>query len=90
LAELGIVADDLAGAWEDLAVREMKLPTWVLAERLIQTGHVGALVRSVAPSATEVDVNVVFWRWSRQAPHRVAVIDHHGRLPPDDTSWRAQ
>lgn len=88
LAELGIAADHLACPWEDMAARGVKPPSWLLAERLIEAGHAGALVRSFAPGTATEDVNAVFWRWSNEPPHKVRVVDHHERLPRDDTSWR--
>jgi RES domain-containing protein len=88
LADFGVTADHLACPWEDLSARGVRPPSWLLAERLIQTGHAGALIRSFAPGATANDINVVFWRWSDAPPHKVRVIDHHDRLPRDDKSWR--
>ena len=51
-----------------------------LAERLVEAGHVGMLVRSFAIGASEDDVNLVMWRWGDVYPARVTVIDEQGRL----------
>jgi RES domain-containing protein len=88
LARMGLTQDHLSGAWEDVAASGARPLCWQLAERLIADGHVGALTRSFAPGASADDVNAVFWRWSDALPHKVRVIDHHDRLPRDDTSWR--
>lgn len=87
LAEHAIAPDDLACAWEDLASRGSKPPSWRLTERLCD-GHAGIVVRSFAAGAGPGDVNAVFWRWSDQPPHQVRVVDHHDRPPRDDRSWR--
>jgi RES domain-containing protein len=79
---------DLACAWEDLAARKLTPPSWAVAERLRAGGIAGILAPSFAPGAAVHDVNAVFWRWSNAPPHMVRVVDHHGRLPKDDHSWR--
>jgi RES domain-containing protein len=78
---------DLACAWEDLALRGIEPPSWVLARRLMSAETAGIVVPSFAPGATEDDRNVVFWRWSDAFPHLVTVIDDEGRLPKDQQSW---
>ncbi len=85
----GVAAADLAGAWEDLATRRVPVPTWQIAQRLIDAGCAGIVVPSFAARATATDVNVVFWRWSRDLPHRVAVVDDERRRPRDRRSWEA-
>lgn len=84
----GVTPNDLACAWEDLADRKLTPPSWALADRLIAAGQAGILVRSFAPGTTPTDVNAVFWRWTDYPPHKVAVIDHNGRLPVDGSAWR--
>ena len=79
----------------EMGVREADLscPTWHadmlnghvaasqrLAERLVEAGYVGMLVRSFAVGATEDDVNLVMWRWGDAYPARVTLIDEQGRL----------
>jgi RES domain-containing protein len=60
------------------------------AERLIARGCRGMIVASFVPGATADDVNVVFWDWSDVAPNKVSVIDPHGRLPRDQSSWSSR
>jgi RES domain-containing protein len=79
---------ELHAAWEDAAGRGQTPPTWRLATSLIAVGCAGIVVPSFAARATEEDVNLVFWRWSLELPHKVVVIDDEGRLPRDDRSWR--
>lgn len=55
-------------------------PTQALARRLKAQGHNGLLVRSFARGADDGDLNLVLWRWSDAAPHRLTVIDDEGRL----------
>lgn len=83
----GVTAAELGSAWEDLAGRGVPVPTWALADRLQQAGCVGLVVTSFAARATAADVNAVFWRWTREPPHRVKVIDDERRLPRDRRSW---
>ena len=79
---------ELGCAWEDLASRRLPVPSWAVAQRLIGEGIAGAIVPSFAARARDDDVNLVFWRWGEDRPHRVHAIDAHGRLPKDDISWR--
>ncbi|MDX6752137.1 RES domain-containing protein [Geminicoccaceae bacterium 1502E] len=89
LAILETDAASLACGWEDLAGRGLVPPSWALAERLRAQRVAGIRVRSFAPGADPArDLNLVLWRWSRELPHRVQVIDDAGRLPIDDLSWR--
>jgi RES domain-containing protein len=83
---LGIAGADLGCAWEDMADRGRRPPTWTLAERLVALGHPGILAPSFASGATRDDVNAVFWRRSVCPPHQVRVIDDYGRRPNDDRS----
>lgn len=79
---------DLACPWEDLADRRTTPPSWAIAERLRKAGCAGIMVPSFASSARESDFNLVFWRWSREPPHLLRVIDDEDRLPKNDASWR--
>lgn len=88
LAALAVVPADLACAWEDLADRGHIPPTWHLATRLVGQGAAGVIVPSFAHRAQADDRNVVFWTWAEAPPHQVRVVDDHGRLPRDDSSWR--
>ncbi|TCZ55241.1 RES family NAD+ phosphorylase [Roseicella aquatilis] len=87
LAAQGIARGDLACPWEDLADRGEPVPSWALADRLRAAGTAAIIVPSFARGARPEDANLVFWRWSRQPPHRVEVIDDHGRLPQHDGPW---
>ncbi|MFO1039892.1 MAG: RES domain-containing protein [Geminicoccaceae bacterium] len=79
---------DLACAWEAMALRGETPPSWTLADRLIAAGKAGILVPSFAKGAETQPGNAVFWRWGPEPPHRVRVVDDHGRLPRDALSWR--
>jgi RES domain-containing protein len=84
---LQVSAADLACAWKLLAHEGKSVPSWAVAERLVQTAHAGILVRSFAPGATEADVNLVLWHWSDSRPHRVTLHDPERRLPRNQRSW---
>lgn len=77
----------LSCAWERLAGDRKTVPTWELADRLIAAGCTGVIVPSFASRATADDRNLVLWSWSREAPHRLEVIDDEQRLPRDQSSW---
>ncbi len=82
-------ADDagLACAWFAEAAAGREPASWTLARRLIAAGAAGAVVPSYAASAGPEDRNLVLWRWSGEAPHRVMVFDPSGRLPKNQLSW---
>lgn len=84
----GADSGQLGCAWEAIASSGETPPSWRLAESLIAAGCAGVIVPSYAFGATERDVNVVFWIWSRSKPHKLRVIDDDGRLPKDERSWR--
>lgn len=86
LSECSVEPVDLACAWEDLASRGEKPPSWALAEELIERGYRGALIPSFAPGA-EGGGNLVLWDWCDARPCSVEVIDDFGRLPRDGSSW---
>lgn len=88
LADLSVERAELACAWEDIADRGDVPPTWRLARRLVEGGAAGMVVPSFAHGAISRDVNLVFWTWSRELPHRIVPVDDHGRLPRNDLSWR--
>lgn len=87
LKTLGVASSDLACPWEDMADRGEAPPTWILADRLIAGGAAGVIVPSYAHRAGPDDCNLVFWTWGRVPPHKVCVVDDHGRLPKDDSAW---
>ena len=83
LSILGLAANDLACAWEDLADRGETPPTWQVSARLIGGGAHGAIVPSHAPGtrqgvAGQRAANVVFWQSNGEC--RVEAIDDFGRL----------
>lgn len=81
LAALGMDADGLADpSWRDRMKVAGRSPTQAFAQQLIDTGHHGLLVRSFAPGATPLDLNLVLWKWSGAAPHRLVLIDDEHRL----------
>jgi len=88
LAANGINPADLACPWKDLATRGIKPPSWGITERLVAAGMAGVLVRSFAKGAVPADVNVVFWDWAPDPPHKVRVVDDDERLPKGASSWR--
>lgn len=51
-----------------------------LAERLIEAGYVGMLVRSFARGADPDTLNLVLWTWGDKLPSRVVLIDDERRL----------
>jgi RES domain-containing protein len=87
MAAHAVAPADLSCAWMDAATRGEVPPSWALARRLHDAGVAGIIVPSFAVGATVRDVNVVFWRWDVNPPHRVCVIDDEGRLPRDAHSW---
>ena len=81
LAQLNMNAGLLADpTWRDRMLNDGKAPTQVFSETLVEKGYDGLLVRSFARGASESDLNLVLWRWSLSAPHRLALIDDEGRL----------
>jgi RES domain-containing protein len=80
--------EDMACAWFSFVWEGKAPPSWGIARRLIAEGQAGILAPSFAPGATDVDNNLVLWRWSNRRPHRVRVFDPSGRLPKDQLSWR--
>lgn len=88
LAAALISRAELACAWEVLAADRKPVPTWELADRLIKAGCAGIIVPSFAARASERDINLVLWHWTRHKPHMVIVVDDDNRLPKDRSSWQ--
>jgi RES domain-containing protein len=88
LAAALITRAELACAWEMLAADRKPVPTWELADRLIKSGCAGIIVPSFAARAGDRDINLVLWRWTRDKPHMVIVVDDDNRLPKDRSSWQ--
>jgi RES domain-containing protein len=60
-----------------------------IAKMLIARGAAGILAPSFATGARPDMANLVLWRWGSELPHKVEVHDPAGRLPKDQSSWRA-
>lgn len=83
LAGTGMDAVALADpAWRDQMKAKGQSASQAFARRLIGDGYHGLMVRSFAPGTTEDDLNLVLWRWSDAAPHRLVLIDDENRLSP--------
>lgn len=72
---------------------ELDCPTWrndmflgrvpasqALADRLIDAGFAGMRFRSYALGPGGQDINLVLWRWGRELPSRVVLIDEDNRF----------
>jgi len=79
----------MACAWRLLAEAGAPVPSWRIAERLIDAGLAGIIVPSFAPGAEPEAKNLVLWRWADALPHRVTIIDLEQRLPRNATSWKS-
>jgi RES domain-containing protein len=87
-AALGVSFDDLNCPWLSQMLASKDVPSWRVAEAMINKGFGGMLVPSFAPGAGSSNHNLVLWRWGPDLPMRVSVYDPAGRLPKDQTSWR--
>ena len=87
IGALAIDQGNLECPWEDMADRGDTPPSWELADRLIAVGAAGVIVPSFANRAGPDDHNLVLWKWGKIPPHKVCVVDDHGRLPKDARSW---
>ena len=83
----GIGWDELACGWLTCQREWREAPSWLVADRLRSEGLSGILVPSFVPGATDINQNLVLWRWGPDLPHRVAVYDPSGRLPKNQLSW---
>ena len=83
----GVSLAELGCSWELDRGRGKDPETWLLADRWLEAGVAAIRVPSFAHRADSKDVNVVFWHWSEETPHRVSVIDDFGRLPKNRLSW---
>lgn len=66
------LADD---TWRDQMKAGGEARTQAFARRLIAAGYNGLLARSYAPGSTAEDLNIVLWRWGKDAPARLVLID---------------
>lgn len=83
----GILLAELSCPWEDMADRNIEPPSWSIAKRLIAEGIAGIIAPSFANRANTNDHNLIFWKWTRDLPRKVRVIDDDNRLPKNDLSW---
>lgn len=83
IKELGFRSADLGDpSWRDHAKVKGRSNSQDLAEKLIELGYQGLLVRSFAPGCSESDLNVVLWSWGKSAPSKLVLVDDEGRLTP--------
>ena len=67
-------------AWEAEMLEGRVPASQALADRLIEAGYVGMLVRSFAAGTGVDEFNLVLWSWGNRRPSRVTLIDDEGRL----------
>ncbi len=79
--------EELACPWKLEQAKGAIPSSWRLTNNLISQGVSGIIVPSFAPGASSDMKNVIFWRWGKTIPHKVAVIDDHERLPKNQKSW---
>lgn len=80
-AALKVADSELAcPAWEAEMLEGRVSASQRLADRLIEAGYVGMLVRSFAVGTSIDELNLVLWRWGDDQPSRVTLIDDEGRL----------
>ncbi len=77
-------------AWLDKKMRRQPVSAWEVAEQLIKEGFAGIRVPSQVKGATDRDINIVFWKWTRWTPTKVRVIDDEDRLPSVPQSTRGR
>lgn len=65
--------------WRTKMLNNHKVPTQDFAGSLIADGFVGLLIRSYAKGATEMDFNIVLWRWTGSGCS-LEVVDDENRL----------
>ncbi|MDH2089601.1 RES family NAD+ phosphorylase [Rhizobium pusense] len=81
LHDHGIDAQTLSTlTWRDDMNVFGEAPTQRLARSLKNEGFCGLIVRSFAPGATDIDLNVVLWTWGDTVPHQLILIDDEQRL----------
>lgn len=76
-----LTADQLAtDNWRDQMILEGRSTTQNFAQKLIDEGYAGLLVRSYALGATHRDQNLVLWRWAQESSAMLTLIDDENRL----------
>lgn len=61
--------------WKREALEGTVSITQGLANRLIEDGFAGMLVRSFVRGATKNMLNLVLWKWGPDLPHKITLID---------------
>lgn len=80
-AALKVADSELACPVWEAEMLEGRVPaSQRLADRLIEAGYVGMLVRSFAAGTGIDELNLVLWQWGDDRPSRVTLIDDEGRL----------
>jgi RES domain-containing protein len=83
MAGLGVSdADMTPGPWLGVDPSAGPPPGQALARRLYAAGVAGLIVRSFARGARADDMNLILWRWGRDLPHRLWLVDDDRRLGP--------
>lgn len=81
LAPFGVTFAQLGDpAWRDAMREGCEAATQTFARAAVEAGYAGLLVRSFARGTDAQARNLVLWRWSDAAPHRVTLIDEQNRL----------
>jgi RES domain-containing protein len=87
LRAYGLDATSLADTtWRDQMRANGEARTQAFAQRLIEDGYHGLLVRSFAHGSSASDLNLVLWRWGEAPPSRLTLIDDENRLGSPPTS----
>lgn len=80
LERYGMTAATLAdSAWRTRMLDGQEVPTQRFAGNLIADGFAGLLIRSFAKGASESDLNIVLWNWTRTGC-TLGVVGDEGRL----------
>ena len=87
-AAVAIEQAALSCAWAYDLADGRRPASWDVANRLMDKGAAGILVRSYANRARPDMAYLVLWKWGPSRPHRVRVHDPDGRLPRDQSSLR--
>jgi RES domain-containing protein len=83
----GVPPDELGCPWLSYLLAGKGAPSWLIADRIKSSGHVGIIVPSFVPGASEANLNLVLWQWGPDLPSKMAVYDPSGRLPKSQLSW---
>jgi RES domain-containing protein len=78
---LNVSDTDISCAWLSFQRKGKIAPSQAVAQALIATHIVGALVPSFVPGIHGDAVNLVLWQWGGRLPCKVTVYDPEGRLP---------